>query len=76
MLFRDPKRFERLLKVSDTEPPRVRAILGAIGEETGKGGRALARLRGALNPLSRYDFGILNALPGAERWQAKKGRRL
>lgn len=28
-----------------------------------------------MNPLSRYDFGILAALPTASRWQAKKERR-
>src|SRR5205809_1062456 len=32
-LFRHAHRFERILKVAKTEPPRVRAILGAIGEE-------------------------------------------
>jgi hypothetical protein len=74
-LFRHPKRFERLLRVADTEPPRVRAMLGAIGEESGRAPRALARLRASLNPLSRYDFGLLRALPGADRWQAKKERR-
>lgn len=74
-LFRHPKRFERLLKVADTEPPRVRGMLGAIGEEIGKGPNALARLRASLNPLSRYDFRVLKALPGADRWQAKKDRR-
>jgi DNA-binding transcriptional ArsR family regulator len=74
-VLRHPNRFERLLKVAHSEPPRVRAMLGALGEEMGTPGRALARLKASLNPLSRYDFGILRALPGADRWQAKKGRR-
>jgi Family of unknown function (DUF6088) len=73
-LFRQRLRFERLLKIADTEPPRVRAMLGAIGEEIGKKPRALGRLRASLNPLSRYDFGILKTLPGARRWQAKERR--
>jgi len=30
-LLTEPGRFERLLKVAATEPPRVRAILGALG---------------------------------------------
>lgn len=74
-LLRHPKRFERLLKVAHSEPPRVRAMLGAIGEEIGTPGRALERLKRSLNPLSRYDFGLLRALPSADRWQAKKARR-
>ena len=75
-LFRQRGRFERLLKVAGSEPPRVRAMLGAIGEEIGKAPRALKSLRASLNPLSRCDFCILKALPGASRWQAKKERRL
>lgn len=74
-VLRHPNRFERLLKVAHSEPPRVRAMLGALGEELDTPGRALARLKASLNPLSRYDFGLLTALPGADRWQAKKGRR-
>jgi hypothetical protein len=72
VLFRQPGRFERLLKIADTEPPRVRALLGAIGEAIGKKPRALEQLRASLNPLSRYDFGILRALPNASRWRAKE----
>ncbi|MBY0494517.1 MAG: hypothetical protein K2Y23_09890 [Cyanobacteria bacterium] len=73
-LLRKPGRFERLLKVADTEPPRVRAMLGALGDALGKNPRALKRLRDSLNPLSRFDFGALSALPGASRWQAKEPR--
>jgi hypothetical protein len=50
-------------------------MLGAVGEEIGKSPRALRSLRASLNPLSRYDFGILKALPTASRWQAKKEHR-
>ncbi len=64
-------RFERLLKVADSEPPRVRALIGAIGEEIGKKPGALAQLRRSLNPLSRFDFGLLAGLPSAPHWQAK-----
>jgi hypothetical protein len=73
-LFRQPKRFECLLKVASSEPPRVRAMIGAIGEEIGKKPAALERLRASLNPLSRFDFGMLKALPCAGRWQAKERR--
>jgi hypothetical protein len=39
MLFSEEIRFERLLKVADSEPPRVRAMLGAIGAQLGKNPR-------------------------------------
>ena len=73
-LLRQKGRFERLLKVADTEPPRVRAMLGALGEALGKEPRALKKLKESLNPLSRFEFGALAALPGAGRWQAKEPR--
>lgn len=67
-------RFERLLKVANTEPPRVRAILGAIGEQIGKNPSALRRLRESLNPFSRFDFGTLHGLRHAKGWQARDHR--
>jgi hypothetical protein len=73
-LISEKGRFERLLKVSDSEPPRVRAMLGAIGEQLGKGPRTLQRLRASLNTLSRFDFGLLAALDHAQHWQAKERR--
>jgi hypothetical protein len=53
------------------EPPRVRAMLGALGEELSISSRLLDELRGSLNPLSRYDFGRLESLRYAKQWQAK-----
>ncbi len=70
-LFSENAYFERLLKVADSEPPRVRAIMGAIGEQLGKSAAALHRLRASLNPLSRFDFGQLAGLRHARKWQAK-----
>jgi hypothetical protein len=70
--FREPDRFERLLKVASSEPPRVRAMLGAIGQQLGQSERLLAALRKGLNPLSRFDFGNLSALEHARKWQAKE----
>jgi len=67
-------RFEHLLKVADTEPPRVRAMLGAIGEQLGKDAKMLQRIRASLNPFSRFDFGALARLPHAREWQAKERR--
>jgi len=70
--FREPGRFERLLEAAGSEPPRVRAMLGAIGEQIGKPESALASMRHSLNPLSRFDFGVFSALAHARRWQAKE----
>ncbi|MBV9499972.1 MAG: hypothetical protein JO138_11420 [Acidobacteriaceae bacterium] len=70
-LFSEKGRFERLLKIADSEPPRVRAIMGAIGEQIGKKPAALRRLRDSLNPFSRFDFGALRGLRHARSWQAR-----
>ena len=70
--FREPGRFDRLLEAAASEPPRVRAMLGAVGEQIGQPKSRLERLRESLNPLSRFDFGILAALAFARQWQAKE----
>jgi hypothetical protein len=70
--FREPGRFVRLLKVAASEPPRVRALLGAIGQQLGQPERRLSGLRQSLNPLSRFDFGALAVLEHARQWQAKE----
>jgi hypothetical protein len=69
--FREPGRYERLFAVMKTEPPRVRAMLGAIGEQLGQPDSALFKLGETLRSVSRYDFGILAALPCARRWLVK-----
>jgi hypothetical protein len=71
-LFAEPGRFERLVRIAPHEPPRVRAILGAIGEQIGRRRVVIDRLRDSLNPLSRFDFGLLVGLPSARQWQAKE----
>jgi hypothetical protein len=76
VLLSERGRFARLLRIAGSEPPRVRAMLGAIGEQIGKTSAALRRLRVSLNPLSRFDFGLLSGLPGAHSWQAKGCRLL
>jgi hypothetical protein len=74
-LMQEDGRYDRLLKVVHFEPPRVRAILGAIGEQLGKPARTLQRLHASLNPLSRFDFGTLSGLAYAHNWQAKESRK-
>ena len=71
-LCREGGRFKRLLKIAAGEPPRVRAMLGAIGAQIGVYPAALESLRGSLNPISRFDFGILSDLAHAADWQAKR----
>lgn len=70
-ILRQPSRFERLLTAAGNEPPRVRAMLGAIGQEIGIDAEQLAKLKAGLNHLSRFDFGILRGLTDAQEWQAK-----
>jgi len=70
-LLRDPERFTRLARAAEEEPPRVRAMLGALGEQADAQPRDLRKLRDSLNPLSRFDFGALSELPNARSWQAK-----
>ena len=68
-------RFEALMKVAASEPPRVRAMLGAIGQQLAKPEDLLSSLRASLNPLSRFDFGVLYQLQHAKRWYARKPPR-
>lgn len=70
-LLSDSDRFARLARAALDEPPRVRAMLGALGTQVGADPTALRRLRKSLNPLTRFDFGPLRGLPHAREWQAK-----
>ena len=71
-LLSEKGRFERFLKIARTEPPRVRAMLGAIGQELKRSPAALRGLRRSLNPFSRFDFGMLTGLKYARHWQARE----
>jgi len=70
-LLSDRERFAHLARAATEEPPRVRAMLGALGELAGAEDERLRDLRKSLNPLSRFDFGVLSVLPNARSWQAK-----
>lgn len=70
-LLRRDGTFERLARAAADEPPRVRAMLGALGEELGADQRLLDRLRTSLNPLTKFDFGVLRDLRYAAKWQAR-----
>jgi hypothetical protein len=71
-LFLEVGRFKRLFQIAISEPPRVRALLGAIGQELGYSEKQLSGLRKSLNSLSRFDFGHLIALKYAREWQAEE----
>lgn len=74
MLLSEKGRFERLPRIAASEPPRVRAMIGAIGQQLGKNPRTLRRLRNSLNPFSRFDFGLLARPRHARDWQARERR--
>lgn len=66
-----PNDFRRLATAALAEPPRVRAMLGALGQQAGAPATVLQHLRASLNPISRFDFGVLAGLAHAREWQAK-----
>ncbi len=70
-LLRAPERFQRLAAVAPGEPARVRAILGAAGQEIEMPPGLLWALRKSLNQRSRFDFGALRGLTYSRDWQAK-----
>jgi hypothetical protein len=70
-LLADEERYRRLVNAAVAEPPRVRAMLGALGQELNMPAPLLDQLRKSLNPLSRFDFGQLRSLEHARERQAK-----
>lgn len=70
--FDEKNQFNRLILVAESEPPRVRALLGAIGQQIGCQKDVLITLKKGLNPLSKFNFGNLIALKYAKQWQAKE----
>src|ERR1700683_52285 len=73
-ILRERGRLSRLLRVAGSEPPRVPALPGPLAEQLGTNPSGLQRLRTSLNPLSRFEFGMLRGLPNATVWQAKEKR--
>lgn len=63
--------FSRLAVRALDEPPRVRAILGAIGNEIGASRSALVALRKSLNPITTFNLGLGTSLPTAHDWRIK-----
>jgi hypothetical protein len=62
--------FSRLASFAAVEPPRVRALLGAIGQEIGIKTKLLNQLHAKINPLSKYKIpGAAGTLVHAAEWQ-------
>jgi hypothetical protein len=70
-LLSDEDHFRALAAPAFAEPPRARAMLGALGQELGMAESTLAPLRESLNPLSRFDFGALRSLRFGKLWHAR-----
>lgn len=70
-LLRDDDSRSRLLRAALHEPPRVRAMVGALAEEAGASDDELNRLARSLNRTTRFDFGPLATLPDAKDWGSR-----
>ncbi len=70
VLYDDEAR-SRILRAAIAEPPRVRAMVGALAEIAGAREKELERLRRTLNPTTRFDFGPLGTLRNARSWGAR-----
>ena len=63
--------FNRLARLARHESPRVRALVGAIGNHIGADKNALASLKKSLNPLTTFHLHIGKALPNADDWRIR-----
>jgi hypothetical protein len=62
----------RLIRFALAEPPRVRALVGALAESLGWRDSTVNELRESLNPLTTYRLGgIEKVLPDAAAWHIK-----
>lgn len=70
-LSSEKDRLARLLKVGPQSLPAFAPCSGQSGNSFHPKSPALRRLRSSLNPLSRFDFGMLSTLPNARDWQGR-----
>ena len=73
-LFKDQLQMDRLRELREValeEPPRVRAMLGAMFAYAELPQSLWEPLKASLNPLTKFDFGLFSELPNAREWQAK-----
>ena len=52
------------------EPPRVRAMLGALLAYSELAEVLWEALKASKNPLTKFDFGLFSELPNVQEWQA------
>ena len=74
LLLRGKVDLPRLARMARREPPRVRALLGALLEDSGARGTAAIReeLRRSLNPLTTYRIpGVVGHLRSARAWSIR-----
>ena len=62
---------KRLIKISHEEPPRVRALLGAIAEHLGYCSPDVDALKKTLNPTTKYHLGLGACLPTGRHWNVE-----
>jgi len=70
-IMRADARTNAILRASLNEPPRVRALVGALLQEMGVAPRRLRELKRSLSPFSTFEFGALRGLRSAGDWQAR-----
>jgi hypothetical protein len=73
-LLKEQLKMDRLRELRDValeEPPRVRAMLGAMFAYAELPRSLWEPLKASLNPLTKFDFGLFSELPNAQEWQAK-----
>jgi len=61
---------KRLVRLARHEPPRVRALVDAIGSHLGAA-KTVARLKKSLNPLTNFAMSVSSFLPNAAEWQIR-----
>jgi hypothetical protein len=71
-LFRSNRiSFARVARFARREPPRVRAVLGAIGSSIVADPNILEELKGSLNPMTHFSLGLSDKLATAREWNIR-----
>src|SRR3989344_9687432 len=68
MLGSDSDRLDRIVGFASNEPPRVRALFGAIAQQLKYKGDKLTKLKKSLNPLTKYKLHVSHVLQTATDW--------
>ncbi len=68
MLGKDRDLLDRIVGFAANEPPRVKALVGAIAQQLKYKGDKLNKLKKSLNPLTKYKLHVSDVLPTAFDW--------